>query len=184
MKRREFLLTGSLGFAGAALVAVPQTAKKYVCPPCGCELDDHPQDEPGNCVVCGMRLVDVKAVNELGGIPNFAKVNDQVWTGGQPTMEHLIKLKEEGVKVIINLRDHSESGNLGVMEAANVRQLGLVYFNIPVLFRDLRPEVADEFLRVTDQQLKQDRVFIHCAVNVRVAGFWMIRRVLPGWMGL
>ena len=49
------------------------------------------------------------AMSELTGIPNFLKLTDQVWTGGQPWLEHLSKLKDAGIKVIINLRAHAES---------------------------------------------------------------------------
>jgi uncharacterized protein (TIGR01244 family) len=129
-----------------------------------------------------MGLVDAAATNELTGIPNFLKVNDQLWTAGQPTMEQFAKLKEEGIKVIINLREHSESNNLGGTEEIKAKELGLTYFNIPVSFTDLRAESVDEFLRVTDEQLKNGPVLLHCAAAVRVGGFWMIRRVLrDGW---
>jgi protein tyrosine phosphatase (PTP) superfamily phosphohydrolase (DUF442 family) len=129
-----------------------------------------------------MGLVDRAALNELTGIPNFKKTTTQVWTGGQPSMDHLMKLKDAGVKVIINLRSHSESNNLGFVEASRAKELGFEYFNIPVIFGELRPEAADAFLKITDEQLKKGPVFIHCAAAIRVGGFWLIRRVLrDGW---
>ena len=101
---------------------------------------------------------------------------------GQPTMDQFVRLKQEGVKVVINLRPHSESNNMGIAEAAKARELGLAYFNIPVVFGNLRAQAADDFLKVTDAQLKNGRVLIHCAAAIRVGAFWMIRRVLrDGW---
>jgi hypothetical protein len=64
---------------------------------------------PGICPTCGMKLVEASAMNQVDGIANLMKINDTVWTAGQPTLEHFTKLKEEGVTTIINLRPHSRS---------------------------------------------------------------------------
>ncbi|GEM_PF-508277 len=155
--------------------------KQYVCPPCGCKGDDEAHDQPGNCPTCNMAMIEKTAeLRELKSIPSFLRLNDKVWTGGQPTLDHLAKLKEEGVKVIINIRPHSEHG--GEREAAKAKDLGLRYFNIPVVYNQPEDEDADDFLKVTDEQLKGELVFIHCAAAIRVGAFWMIRRVLrDGW---
>jgi protein tyrosine phosphatase (PTP) superfamily phosphohydrolase (DUF442 family) len=181
MKRREFVFVGSFGLVALASSAVAQEKKQYVCPPCGCSHDGEAHDQPGNCPICNMALVEkTPALSELTGIPNFLKLNDQVWTGGQPTMEHLAKLKEGGVKVVLNLRPHSEHS--GAREETKVKELGLRYFNIPVVYREPDALDADDFLKITDEQLKNGPVFIHCAAAIRVGAFWMIRRVLrDGW---
>ena len=128
-----------------------------------------------------MTLVEkTAAMSELTGIPHFLKLSDQVWTGGQPWMEHLPRLKEAGIKVIINLRPHAEWN--GDREAAKVKELGMSYFNIPVSFSAPDELDVDDFLKLTDEQLKNGPVFIHCAVGARVGAFWMIRRVVrDGW---
>ena len=181
MKRREFVVSGSLGLMALASVGAAQDKKQYVCPPCGCNRDGEVFPEPGTCPACNMTLVEkTPAMSEVTAIPSFLKLTDNVWTGGQPTMEHLAKLKEGGVKVIINLRPHSEHN--GAKEEAKAKELGLSYFNIPVVFREPQPEDADDFLKITDEQLKNGPVFIHCAAAIRVGAFWMIRRVLrDGW---
>lgn len=181
MKRREFVAAGSFGLAVLASAVTAQDKKLYVCPPCGCNHDGEVHNEPGTCPSCNMALVEkTPAMSEVTAIPSFLKLNDKVWTGGQPTMEHLSKLKEGGVKVIINLRPHSEHN--GGREEARAKELGISYFNIPVVFREPQPEDADDFLKITDEQLKNGPVFIHCAAAIRVGAFWMIRRVLrDGW---
>ncbi|HEY6216168.1 MAG TPA: hypothetical protein VIW74_05860, partial [Pyrinomonadaceae bacterium] len=63
-------------------------------------------------------------------------------------------------------------------EAAKVKELGMNYFNIPVSFNEPDELDVDDFLKLTDEQLKNGPVFIHCAVGSRVGAFWMIRRVL------
>jgi len=181
MNRREFVLAGSFGLLTLAFSAAAQDKKQYICPPCGCGKDGDVFNEPGDCPACGMTLIEKTGdLNELTAIPNFLKLNKEVWTGSQPTPEHLAKLKEAGVKVILNLRPHGEHN--GAVEAAKVKELGMSYFNIPVAFREPDELDADDFLKITDEQLKNGPVFIHCAAAVRVGAFWMIRRVLrDGW---
>src|SRR5713226_4096194 len=72
---------------------------------------------------------------EYAGIKNFLRVNQQICTGGQPTMDDLVKMKAEGVKAIINLRQPAEYN--AEEEAAKAKELGLRCFNIPVTMDDL-----------------------------------------------
>ncbi|MEP6922338.1 MAG: sulfur transferase domain-containing protein [bacterium] len=181
MNRRDFVVAGSFTLATLALSVSAQDKKQFICPPCGCSEDGVVHDEPGTCPACGMALIEkTAAMSELAGIPHFLKLTDQVWTGGQPWPEHLPKLKDAGIKVIINLRPHGE--NDGAREEAKVKELGMRYFNIPVAANEPDELDADDFLKITDEQLKNGPVFIHCAVGSRVGAFWMIRRVVrDGW---
>jgi uncharacterized protein (TIGR01244 family) len=112
-------------------------------------------------------------------IRNFLRINEQFCTGGQPRMEHLDQLKAEGVKAIINLRTPEE--HRAAEEEAKAKELGLRYFNIPVAFRDPKPEQVTEFLKLTDDPANRP-AFIHCTAAIRVGAFWMARRVLrDGW---
>jgi protein tyrosine phosphatase (PTP) superfamily phosphohydrolase (DUF442 family) len=112
-------------------------------------------------------------------IRNFVRINDEFCTGGQPRLEHLERLKAEGVKAIINLRTPSE--HRATEEEAKAKELGLRYFNIPVVFADPKEEQATEFLKITDDP-KNRPAFIHCTAAIRVGAFWMIRRILrDGW---
>ena len=121
----------------------------------------------------------VKAQDDPGQIRNFMRVNEQFCTGGQPRLEHLEKLKSEGVKAIINLRQPTE--HRAAEEEAKAKELGLRYFNIPVVYRDPKDEQVTEFLKITDDPANRP-AFIHCTAAIRVAGFWLIRRVLrDGW---
>lgn len=163
----------------AAAIIPSAPAKPFICPPCGCDKDGEKFEQPGACPACNMPLIDQAAKDELASILSFTRVNDSVCTGGQPQLTHLEKLKAEGVKVVINLRlpDEHESAK----EEAKAKELGLRYVNIPVVYLQPKDEQATEFLKVTDE-LKDDKVFIHCTAAIRVAAFWMIRRVLrDGW---
>lgn len=181
MNRRAFILAGLLGLAALTLNVAAQDQKQYLCPPCGCSQDEDVFKEPGTCPACHMTLIEkTAAMSELTGMTNFLKLTDQLWTGGQPWAEHLPKLKEAGVKIVINLRPHGEHN--GAIEAAKVKELGMSYFNIPVAAREPDELDVDEFLKLTDEQLKNGRVFIHDSAGFRVGTFWLIRRVLrDGW---
>ncbi len=181
MNRREFVVAGSFTLATLTLARAAQEKKQFVCPPCGCSNDGTPHDAPGNCPACDMVLIEkTAAMSEVTGIPRFLKLNDQVWTGGQPWLEHLAKLKDAGIKVVINLRAPAE--HQAQREEAKVKELGMSYFNIPVDFQTPDELDADDFLTLTDEQLKHGPVFIHCAVATRVGAFWLIRRVVrDGW---
>ncbi len=124
-------------------------------------------------------VAPVASPQEVPPIRNFMRINDQFCTGGQPRLEHLKQLKDEGIKAIINLRPTGE--HRAAEEEEKARELGLRYFNIPVVFRDPKEEQVTEFLRVTDNPENRP-AFIHCAAAIRAGAFWMIRRVLrDGW---
>lgn len=116
---------------------------------------------------------------EQPAIYNFTLVDQQFCTSGQPKLEALDKLKAEGVKSILNLRTPPE--HRAADEEAKAKELGLKYFNIPVVYRDPKEEQATEFLKITDDPSNRP-MLIHCTAAIRVGAFWMIRRVLrDGW---
>jgi len=126
-----------------------------------------------------LSAVPIAAQQEIPPIRNFVRVDKQFCTGGQPRLEHLQQLKDEGVKSIINLRPPTE--HRAAEEESKAKELGLRYFNIPVVFGDPKDEQATEFLKITDDKANRP-AFIHCASAIRVGAFWMIRRVLrDGW---
>src|SRR6266498_2388016 len=48
------------------------------------------------------------AQDNFSNIRNFFRVNEQICTGGQPSMENLQKMKEQGLCSVVNLRLASE----------------------------------------------------------------------------
>lgn len=117
--------------------------------------------------------------SEFPSIVNFLRVDKQICTGGQPSLEDLARLKASGVKAIINLRRPAEFN--AADEEARAKQLGLRYFLISVDSSDPKDVQAEEFLKV--MAAPQNRpAFIHCGSANRVGGFWMIRgALLDGW---
>src|SRR5215510_13203226 len=130
-------------------------------------------------LVCALATI---ATAQTAPIQNFLKVNTEFCTGGQPSSAQLSELKAQGITTVINLRVPGEAGFDAVAEEADVKKLGMKYFNIPVSNQmGPKDEQADEFLKLTDEA-KYRPVFIHCGSANRVGGFFMIRRVLRDGM--
>ena len=81
---------------------------------------------------------------DASSITNFLRINEQVCTGGQPTMAELERLKQQGIRAVINLRQPSEYN--AEEEAAKAHELGLRYVNIPVNSADPKDAQVEEFL--------------------------------------
>jgi len=77
---------------------------------------------------------------------------------------------------VINLRTDKEGVDLAAEEKL-VRSLGLQYYNIPVVGADLQEAQATEFLKLMDE-LRDEKVVLHCASANRVGAFLMIYRAL------
>jgi uncharacterized protein (TIGR01244 family) len=121
------------------------------------------------------------SAQDVPPLRNFLQVNKDFCTGAQPRPEHLAKLKEDGVKAVLNLRVPTE--HRAKEEQAYVKKLGMKYFNIPVSYQGPTDEQVDEFLKLTDDPANRP-MFIHCTAAIRVGAFWMIRRVMRDGMSI
>ena len=92
-------------------------------------------------------------------LPKFVKVSDSLYRGAQPTEEGFQRLKELGIKTIINLRAEDE---LGFSEKEAVERLGLRYHNValPGLSRPGDEQVA-RVMGIIEAP-ENGPVFIHC----------------------
>lgn len=115
-------------------------------------------------VVAVLALVATPALTQKptrhSALPNFHKVNDSLFRGGQPKSGGLELLRQMGIKSVVNLRDddhHAED------ERTAVEKAGLRYFNIP-MGRWNRPDDTDieQVLSIIDNPDNQP-VFVHCA---------------------
>jgi tyrosine-protein phosphatase SIW14 len=92
-------------------------------------------------------------------LPNFHRVNDTLYRGGQPTAAGLKTLRQRGIKTIINLRDDDDRARA---EEAQAVAEGFRYFNLP-LGRYGRPDEdrVAAILSIVNASDKQP-VFVHC----------------------
>lgn len=85
-------------------------------------------------------------------LPRFHRINDKLYRGAQPRRGGLIRLKELGVKTVINLRGANDNTRSAEREAY---AMDLKYFNVPM----------GRIGRPTDDQVTQVLAIINAAEN-------------------
>jgi tyrosine-protein phosphatase SIW14 len=92
-------------------------------------------------------------------LPNFRKVQDHLYRGGQPAAGGLKRLAELGIKTVVNLRGEDD---LTRAEEAEAKALGLRYYGVPMpgLSRPTDAQVKQVMAIIDDQE--NWPVFIHC----------------------
>ena len=108
----------------------------------------------------------------MNKILNYVKINELISTSGQPKIEELELIANEGFEVITNLAMPTTSNALE-NEDKIVSSLNMSYIHIPVDFEN--PKISDLklFLNIL-QALGANKVWIHCAKNYRVSAFMYV----------
>ena len=108
----------------------------------------------------------------MNKILNYVKINELISTSGQPKIEELELIANEGFEVVINLAVATTSNALE-NEDKIVSSLNMSYIHIPVDFEN--PKISDLklFLNIL-QALGANKVLIHCAKNYRVSAFMYV----------
>jgi uncharacterized protein (TIGR01244 family) len=126
-------------------------------------------------LLLALAFLQAPAQADMPAIPKFLQVSPQFCTGAQPRLEAFTKLKADGIKAVLNLRQPSE--HRAADEQAAVEAAGMKYFNIPVVYANPTDADADQFLKITDDAANRP-MFIHCTAAIRVGAFWAIRRAV------
>lgn len=103
--------------------------------------------------------VESAAVEHIKGLPNFHRVNEHLYRGGQPSAEGLAALRDMGVKTVLNLRPPGEQT---LNEENLLKSWGIQYINIPM--PALGAPSRESVERALDI-LHSDKgwpVFVHC----------------------
>src|SRR5216117_227027 len=117
-------------------------------------------------------------VNALNHIRNFLRIDDGLATSGMPQTNDFAALRRAGFDVVINLALPT-SDNALPNEGELVSEQGMTYVHIPVKFDAPQPADFERFTRVLDACTDQ-RVFVHCAANMRVSAFVFLHRLRHG----
>lgn len=107
---------------------------------------------------------------------NTFQVFDWLWTSGQLSAADVRALPGLGFSVVMNLALPS-SPNALPGEAEKVAELGLTYIHIPVEWENPRAEQFFQFARLL-KGLAGEKVWVHCAMNMRVSAFVYLYRRL------
>jgi protein tyrosine phosphatase (PTP) superfamily phosphohydrolase (DUF442 family) len=107
-----------------------------------------------------------------GPVMNYHRVNDRLVTGGHLLDGGAAALKDQGVNVVINLRDDAPTD-----EQKRFADLGIEWINIPIAWRDPKEEDFERFVEVMSEH--QDKhVLVQCAANYRASAMTYLYRVV------
>ena len=91
---------------------------------------------------------------EVAGLPNLHRITEDIYRGAQPEEEGFARLKEIGIKTVINLRTfHSDR--------EQCKRHGLDYVHITVQAWEGEDEEVVDFLKVVSDPERRP-VFFHC----------------------
>jgi protein tyrosine phosphatase (PTP) superfamily phosphohydrolase (DUF442 family) len=114
----------------------------------------------------------------LEDIPNFLGIDDRLATGGMPSAADFPLLRQAGFGVVINLALPTSDGAIP-NEGELVALEGMSYVHIPVKFDAPKERDFNQFTRILASCAEQ-RVFVHCVANFRVAAFVFLHRLRHG----
>lgn len=116
------------------------------------------------------------AAQSLDGIVNYLEYSDRFASAGQPTAEQLNTVSDAGFERIIYIA-FSSDGNALANEDRLVRELGMDYVQIPVVWD--APTLADfDSFAAVMQSAPTKKTLLHCQVNMRATVFAFLYRVL------
>jgi uncharacterized protein (TIGR01244 family) len=94
---------------------------------------------------------------------NPRQLSARVAVGGQPTVDDLRRLREQGFAAVVNLRPDGEADQPLPPDAEGfaARESGLDYSHVPVAVADLDPE------QVRKVRAANGPVYVHCAAGQR-----------------
>ncbi len=110
-----------------------------------------------------------RLLDAVRGVANACEPVPGLVTGGQPTVQHLARLKEAGCEVLLDIRDPMESRPFRTPQ--DVHAAGLEYVSIPVGHVAV-PQATFTRVRETVRDLVAAgrTTLFHCASGNRVGG--------------
>ena len=109
-------------------------------------------------------------LESLSDIFNFIQLDDRVATSGQPTEAQFNLVKEAGYTTVINLAPKSHENALG-NEDEILESMGIRYIHLPVVFSSPTRNDFERFIHALESS-DDDRIWVHCAANMRVSAFF------------
>lgn len=103
-------------------------------------------------------------------IYNYRYINESLASAGQPTEAQFAEVAQAGFNVVINLALHDDPRYSLSDERGLVTSLGMEYVHISVQFKTPTEADLSAFFDAM-QQHSQQKIFVHCAANMRVTAF-------------
>ena len=115
------------------------------------------------------RLLQTGKLEGHMDIVNLVQISDTIASSGQPSEKDFTHIAELGYHTIINLALVT-SDNAIAIEGDLVTELGMSYLHIPIQWQRPTVEQFQLFAAVMQQQYR-NKVWVHCALNMRVSVF-------------
>ncbi len=116
------------------------------------------------------------SMDDLCEVCNYLPIGLDLGTAGQPSREQFGLVRAAGYELVINLAMPDSAGALPD-EAELVTSHGMEYVPIPVVWEAPTAGDLECFFDVMDRA-RGRKVFVHCALNMRVSAFIFLYRVL------
>jgi len=96
----------------------------------------------------------------MPGVPNFHKVDDHLYRGGQPTPLGIRNLAQHGIRTVVDLRGRNAQAE---REQREVEKAGMHYVHIPMstTAQPTDRQISDALSVLNDRAAWP--VFVHCA---------------------
>lgn len=109
-------------------------------------------------------------------IIKFLQLSPRLATAGQPRAEQFAEIGAAGYELVINLAvpDHVTAVP---NEAELIGAQGMRYLHIPVVWEAPTRADLEQFFAAMDGN-REKKIFVHCAMNMRVSAFMFLYRVL------
>ncbi len=106
-----------------------------------------------------------------GPAMNFHRISPSLATGGHLMDEGIASLNDQGVSLVVDLRDEPPNG----LER-RLRAVGIKYINVPVVWKAPQAEDFAEFARHMSEN-KGEHIFVQCQANYRASAMTYAYRV-------
>lgn len=112
----------------------------------------------------------------LSNLPAFLQLTDNLATSGQPSEEQLAQVAFAVYQVVINLALSNAEYSLKD-EATSIRQLGMEYIHIPVIWSAPGLSELQQFFESMDAN-QGKKIYVHCAAKLRASVFFALYRII------
>ncbi len=111
----------------------------------------------------------------LSEITNYIAYSERIGSAGQPTAEQFAEIRTEGYEAVLSLLP--DRPPYFADEEQLVAALGLEFARIPVEWDSPQLAQLETFFEVMNRW-RGRRVFVHCAMNMRVSAFLYLYHTL------
>ena len=109
-----------------------------------------------------------------GPAMNFHRIDPELATGGHIVGDGITELVEQGVTLVIDLRDEPPEAH-----EKRLAEVGIQWVNVPVVWREPTRDNFAEFSRVMSEN-QGENILVQCQANYRASAMTYAYRVTQG----